>query len=185
MRLIASIPVLLLLAACQREAPEVAATPAAVEPAPAAETPVDRPHVPAFASTGPVAEGSIPSKLCNLEGIGDQDFAAAPVQVVVGAPLVLRGWAGIESSQTVPASVVVRFEDNTDFTKAWQVTLPVTQKRDDVAKFNNAPSLNTGFESPADLSALAAGSYRLYLTYASEGKNYFCDNGRKVELTKN
>jgi hypothetical protein len=190
MRKILSVPALLLLAACQREAPPVdanapaATAPAATTPAtPAAPVP-GRPQVQTLTAAGPLSDDTGTTGLCNLEGMGDANFGPGPMAISGSAPVLVHGWAGLSSNMTAPSSVNVRFESAADPTKAWEITVPMDGTRNDVAKATNSPAMaNSGFGGPIDLSTLPAGDYKVFLVYGGDNHNYFCANARQVQLS--
>lgn len=179
---------LLALAACQRETPSVESSAVSME-APAATESIESTRPTANAPTPMSAEqllaNRVPAKLCNIEGIGDASFAANEIEVAGMAPVLVRGWVGMDASKTVPASAAVRIVSAVDQTKAWEIVIRVNSPRDDVATAKNAPGLaQSGFGAAVDLSGLPADSYHLFITYSSEGQNFFCDNGRVIKLNQ-
>lgn len=184
MRSTLSVISLLLLAGCQREAPAPSDVTTAA-PAVESNAPVSRPQTPAPQPAGAIAADAVPSALCNLEGVGDASFSGETLVVNSSAPALLRGWVGLESTKTAPASTIVRIEAVSDFAKAWEVALPVGESREDVAAANSSPGLsNAGFSGAVDLSALPADTYRVYVRFEGDDTHYFCDNGRQVQLTQ-
>lgn len=112
---------------------------------------------------------------CNIESVGATAFVAGSLPVAPGQKV--RGWLGHATSGPVQAPVLVLLGEQGATTG---VPLQLSVPRDDVvnAYGGRAELRNSGFE--AALPGVPAGTYKLLLHYAFDGKTYRCDNGRQI-----
>ncbi len=178
LRLLISIPLVIVLAACKEPN-----TPAPAAPA----TPTTSSATSPALATGSVAavpvdqEGRGAGTLCNLEFVDGQAFAAGPAPAAAGA--VIRGWLGDESGAAPLAPMLVVQAQSADTAVSIPIVLDIA--RSDVARaFPARTGLgNSGFEASLQPASLVAGQYHLYLTYSIGTEGRLCDNGRHIVIS--
>lgn len=119
---------------------------------------------------------------CNIERVNGAGFTGQPLKVSREAPVRVVGWIVDDQAQSVPRMVELRFAMGD---RLWKATVPVDVARRDVqALLGGAPAFaNTGHASVLDLSALPAGTYRVYTAFQRKGVTWACDNGRVLDIT--
>ena len=159
------------LAACSEKEPEKAATPVAT-PAPA----------PIYAKATTVRPAAIQSTrslpdACRLDSVNDQP--TKEVSISDKAKIKLAGWVGNVSAGTSPKQVFVEFEGPS---KAY-VQAAHGIKRPDVADYFKKPGLaDTGWAGYADLSEMAAGTYRVRIIQVEEQAGLVCDSNKSIVI---
>jgi hypothetical protein len=177
---------LLALAACQREGASQANIHVFREsPEVVSEASRPRVHVARVLPPKDLSQALTPGTLCNLEGMGEAIFAADALPVRRGAPVLIRGWVGIEPARVAPKWAALRMFPQTEGNAPWQIDLPLNARREDVANAQSAPGMvGSGFDVGVDLGLLPPGNYRLLIVYGDGEKAYSCDNGRMIEVLK-
>jgi hypothetical protein len=189
----ASLLTALMLAGCDRPdvpsaqpaAPAATTSPAGTPAsAPAAATPA--PTVSASGAAGFVpADTSVPlapMASCNFEQVDGQPYAAAPLRVGADAEFVVTGFAYDAARETVPADLRLRViaADGA----AWEAPVRGRMDRPDVPTYFKLGdwARPSGFEQLLSSRGLAPGEYRLVLVFSGDGKQFACDNGRRLAI---
>jgi hypothetical protein len=133
-----------------------------------------------------VAKGrpsSLPATLditepCSLDAVNDQP-AQDTNSIADKAKVKLQGWAGNVASGTSPQEVWIELVgENTAYVKAIRGA-----KRPDVASFFNKPGLaDAGWEVYADLSGLAAGTYKVRIAMLDGQQGFACETKRAIQI---
>ena len=159
------------LAACSEKQQEKAAAPVAA-PAPA----------PVYARATTVRPAAIQSTLslpdaCALDAVNDQ--TAKVVSISDKAKIKLAGWAGNVPAGTSPKQIVVEFEGPS------KIYVPAAHgiKRPDVAGHFKKPGLaDTGWVVHADLSEVAAGTYKVRIIQVEGQSGLVCDSNKSIVI---
>lgn len=157
----------------------------------------DRPTVPSgwpAGTTGGLEAGTftrvdaatplVPVNRCNLETLDNGAFADPPVALARDAHFEVRGYAFDAVDERVPSRLRLRAiaADGS----AFEAPLRIGIDRPDVPAYFKIGgwARRSGFDSTLSAASLAAGEYRLLLTYtdADGATVYGCDNGRKLRI---
>lgn len=181
----------LLLAACDR--PEVpsaqpgapAAAPAPAPGAPAAAAPAAPTATASGAATfapADVAAPLAPMASCNFEQVDGQPYGATPLRVQADAEFVVTGFAYDATRETVPADLRLRAIAADG--GAWEAPVRGRMDRPDVPTYFKLGdwARPSGFEQLLSSRGLAPGEYRLVLVFSGDGKQFACDNGRRLVI---
>lgn len=134
---------------------------------------------------GRLAMQGTPSQLCNLDGLGETSFGVETLVIRPEAPVLVRGWLGMDATKMAPDSAVLRFDSLDRAGEAWEVAVPVYGRREDVVQARQAPGLiDSGLDSAIELSVLPEGKYRYLAMYGDGRQMYACDVGRTIEVRK-
>lgn len=159
----------LALAACREAAmplPPAPPVPAEVVEAPAAAPPADGEFVPM-------------AGVCNIESINDQSGEALDSPVRVSGRSVVSGWRALVSGEGAMAPAWLR-ATRADGSVAFQVRVPATEDRPDVASLIGKPaSLRSGFRHVA-VEGLAPGSVTLEIIFGSGDGWVRCAHAREL-----
>lgn len=124
------------------------------------------------------------SGTCNIETVdGVLVQNADPIEVKARV-FSVAGWVIDDAAGAAPAEVKVRIASQSGDGRVWQQSVAPSLERQDVQQLHGgaAGALKSGFSTEIDSSALAAGAYRLTLSYVRGTDNVVCDNGRPVVL---
>jgi hypothetical protein len=176
----------LLLSACDR--PDVpAAQPQADAPSDASGAPAVAPaSIPTTTSGAAVFAAAdltvplAPMASCNFEQIDGQPFADAPLQVQKDADFVVTGFAYDATREVVPSDLRLRAIGPDG--AAWEAPVRGRLDRPDVTTYFKLGdwARASGFEQLVSGKGIAPGEYRMVLVFAADGKQFSCDNGRRV-----
>jgi hypothetical protein len=120
---------------------------------------------------------------CTIDSINLVPQSTKPVDVKLGAPVKISGWAYDKAGTRLPDAVHVRFASRSG--AYYWGTASIGARRDDVRKVEHLPDAmtGTGFELSFDSNLLPPGEYALVLLLRSGDNTYLCDNGRKLNVT--
>ena len=161
------------LAGCSEKEPEKPATPAATPNATGApsfaKATTERPAV--IQSTR-----SLPNA-CALDIVNDQ--LAKEVSSSDKAKITLIGWAGNVPAGTSPKQIFVEFEGPSKV----YIQAAHGNKRPDVADAFKKPGLaDTGWVAYADLSEVAAGTYKVRIIQVEGQSGLVCDSNKSIAI---
>lgn len=186
--IVASTALLILLAACEKNAPPAQAAghaESANEPSAAPVNPAmnqDLENSPEVFSGQFLSGEIVKSDLCAIRA-NKTPLSKTPTLINDKSSVFLHGWLGDKQTMAWPTGAVLYIQGDRSG-QVWSVTLPSPVPRGDVAKnFNSETMRNTGFEVTKNLMALPPGNYRLVLGFEKDGKQYRCDRSRIIQLT--
>lgn len=174
-----SAALLVVLAACNRQAetPVAPSTATAPEPAAAAPRPVSM-----RATEARITTGAQQNKSCNIERANGTLFWPDQPRVSRAQTIEIGGWIVDEDTKSVPSGVKLRLQTANGLS-AWEQDITERVERADVAmNLKEDAYLKAGFKVKIDVPELAPGDYVIYLAFDDAGSEAICGIGRRITL---
>lgn len=134
------------------------------------------PSTGAFAAITPAAASAATTN-CNLDSIDGSPVGSKPL--ARGQSVEFAGWAASIDGTKVPRTVQLELLGSKDF----GVSVPTGASRPDVALATHHPQLGSaGYVIRASLEGVAAGTYKVALSYRIDGKALQCQIPRSVTI---
>ncbi len=179
MKYVAPLVLVLLVAGCNRPAQDSGGQSA---PGPAADVAQAKSQSEPLVAEVVTGVAPVLSGTCNIETV---DAAVVqngdPIQLN-GRKFSVGGWVVDEVAGAAPSTMNLRVSSQSGDGLVWQQKVVPSLERPDVQQSHGGGvgALKSGFSTDVDASSLAAGTYRLTLSYMRDNQVVVCDNGRAV-----